>query len=151
MSSPLSPPADDHDPVHPPKVTLADQHPPMSPARSLLSLPADVLLEILGLLLVDTPRLPHRAAIVQTCKLLHELGIPLLYRVIDLIKSDVCLKGPSTQCRTLFGVGGVLSLSRREGSFVREIRVSAAQTYMAEFSGDRQHRQSPLLHRPSSP
>lgn len=114
----------------------------MSPLCLLLSLPADVLLEILTHVLVDTPRLPHRASVVQTCKLLHELGIPLLYRVVDLISSDRLLKGTFDHCRTLFGVGGILSLPRREGSSVREIRVSAAQTYWEAEPIEREEGQS---------
>jgi hypothetical protein len=61
----------------------------MSTSRSLTTLPDVVLREILAYLLVDTPREPNRAAILETCSTLHELGLPLLYRVVDIVTATV--------------------------------------------------------------
>lgn len=121
-------PADVHETIHhstPP----SDKHrPPMSSPPDLLYLPEDVLREILAHLLVDTPRAPERTAVIQMCQLLHDLGIPLLYRVVDLTGSRLRLSGVMRTLRVVFGSGGLLARSRREGSFVREIRLGSVRS-----------------------
>lgn len=74
----------------------------------LVFLPDVPLREILAYLLLDTPRAPNRAAVVRTCKALHRLGLPLLYRVLDLGRypTDVKFAGAWT---VLFGAQGVLT------------------------------------------
>jgi hypothetical protein len=94
----------------------------MSRPKTLLSLPEDVLRESLAHQLLDTPRELHRAAILETCKVLHHLGTPVLYRIVDLV---VCRSRESffRHHSALFGAKGLLSKPRREGSFVRELRL----------------------------
>jgi len=99
----------------------------MAPPRLLTSLPSDVLLEILSHLLVDTPHQSNRASILRACSLLYELGLPLLYRVVDL-------RGFSRRAlvlehwRRLFGEGGLLIEGGRKVELartVKEIRLGA--------------------------
>lgn len=87
--------------------------PASSPASSsLLSLHEDILLEILAHLLLDTARAPHKTAILQTCTLLHELGLPLLYKVVDL--GGLLTRSRIVDCWTdLFGKGGLLTQDGR--------------------------------------
>ena len=96
----------------------------MAPSRPLplCSLPGDVLLEILSHLLVDTPRILHRAAILRTCKLLHELGLPLLYQVVDMTGFQTRDKS-LRDWDNLFGPSGALTKGRPSGAAVRELRL----------------------------
>ncbi|KAL7410646.1 hypothetical protein BDY24DRAFT_170905 [Mrakia frigida] len=96
-----------------------------SPPPILLSLNYDVLREILQILLLDTPRALNRTSILRTCSTLHLLGLPHLYRIVDLTgypTRDTVM----THWKTLFGEGGVLTVEGRNGevgSFVSELRL----------------------------
>lgn len=94
---------------------------------TLTSLPEDILLEVLNLLLVDTPRSPTRAAILRTCSLLHELGLPLLHRVVDL-QSYATAFDTVAHWTTLFGAKGSLTTEGRVadlGASVVELRLDS--------------------------
>lgn len=56
----------------------------ITPPRSLASLPDIVLREVLAYVLVNVPRVAHRAAVLATCSVLHQTGLPFLYRVLDI-------------------------------------------------------------------
>lgn len=77
----------------------------------LVSLPADVLLEILSLVLVDTPRSATRAAVIRTCSTLYSLGLLLLYRVLDLT-GFTSLTRTLKAWKLLFGPKGALTKQR---------------------------------------
>lgn len=88
----------------------------MSSPRTLLSLPEDVLIEILGLLLIDTPRSRLRTAVLRSCNALYELGLPLLYRVVDLrAANDIGDPEVVHNWETLFGARGTLTDQRESG------------------------------------
>lgn len=102
--------------------------------RSLSSLPEDVLDKILAHLLVDTPRAPHHAAILQTCSALHSLGQPLLYRTVvfdgyrttrDLVAAMGALFGREGP---FWGDGELKKVARRS---VVELRIGRPDTYTA--------------------
>jgi len=78
----------------------------MTPPRLLTSLPSDVLLEMLSHL-VDTPLERNRASILRTCSLLYELGLPLLYRVVEL-RGFPTMSLVLEHWKRLFGEGGLL-------------------------------------------
>ena len=102
-----------------------DSKPPKMAPRTLLSLNQDVLSEILSYLLLDTPRELNRTSILRTCSSLHLLGLPLLYRVVDLLGYGTRLQ-LEKHWRSLFGEGGVLTVEGRNpeaGRGVRELRI----------------------------
>lgn len=88
--------------------------------RSLLALPADVLLEILAHLLVDSPRSPNRAAVVRSCSTLHELGLPLLHRVVDLTDIESA-SDTFAAYEGLFGVHGSLTSQGRTADLASSV------------------------------
>lgn len=98
-----------------------------SPSRSLASLPELVLREVLAYLLVDTPRAHHRTAVLSTCSTLHDLGLPYLYRIVDIIST--LSSRLASHLTALFGPdGGLLTTSGRHqglGRSVVELRVGA--------------------------
>jgi len=112
----------------------------MIPPRTLSSLPSDVLLEILSHLLVDTSPESNRASVLRTCSLLYELGLPLLYRVVEL-------RGFSTRAlvlehwRRLFGEGGLLIEGGRKeelARMVKEIRLGGEANFPPQdYYGDK--------------
>ena len=115
---------------------------------TLLSLNHDVLREILSHLLLDTPATPNRAAVLRTCSLLNELGLPLLYRVVDL-------RGSSTnsmlveQWKALFGEEGLLTKKgRREGlgQVVLELRLGGEKEDVLAPAISGQLPEAPYLH-----
>ena len=112
----------------------------MSP-RSLASLPDIVLLEVLSYLLENTPRVPHRAALLTTCSTLHVLGLPILYRVVNITTLD----GPRLRkyLDVLFSAkDGLLTRRGRYkglGRHVVEVRVGGAllsSVSNAHFKGE---------------
>ncbi|KAL7409898.1 hypothetical protein BDY24DRAFT_401403 [Mrakia frigida] len=101
----------------------------MQPPPTLLALPEDVLLEILGHFLLDTPPAPLRASLLCTCSTLNELALPLLYRVVDLtgFKDELTVV---KHWKLLFGEEGLFAKGgRREklGEFVRELKLGGAR------------------------
>lgn len=109
----------------------------MSPSV-LLSLNEDICPEILCYLLLETPREPNRISILRTCRSLLQLGLPHLYRIVDLTgyrTRNVVLR----HWKTLFGEGGVLTSSNREkvGSLVRKLKLGAkAKASLTIFDSD---------------
>jgi hypothetical protein len=99
----------------------------MAPSsRSLATLPEVALREILAHLLVDTPRTPTRAAILRTCSTLHQLGMPLLYRVVDLVgypRSTFTEDQHKLTWDSLFGTWGLLTEHGRIKNLGRSVRV----------------------------
>lgn len=93
---------------------------PLTSQLVLPCLPADVLLQMLSYLLIDTPRSATRAAVVRTCKTLHELGTPLLHRYVDLrgIQSEEQLVGA---WKRLFGWRGTLTEGGRFDGLARNV------------------------------
>ena len=94
--------------------------------KALLSLNQDVLLEILSYLLLDTPKELNRTSVLRTCSSLHLLGLPHLYRVVDLIGYETKVQ-VAKHWRSFFGEGGVLTAEGRNpeaGRAVRELRLA---------------------------
>ncbi|KAL7409896.1 hypothetical protein BDY24DRAFT_418416 [Mrakia frigida] len=110
----------------------------MESHQTFISLPSDVLIEILKHLLLDTPRSPTRASVLRACSLLHGLGLPLLYRIVDLTgmrrRSTVTF-----HWKRLFGAGGLFVKGTRSwggvsaGSFVRELRLGGGDAFEFDF------------------
>ena len=100
------------------------QAPPMpASTRTLISLPPEVLSEIL-IFTLDRPQGPLRPAVLQTCSLLHSIGLPLLFRFVRL--------GTVASWKAMVGVGGwlvsVRDNGRGMGRHVRELELNRKGT-----------------------